>query len=515
MHELGLERAVDEVQGAFDRALAAFRPEVRVRSEGHVRSVADGVLCIAGLREAALDDVLLVDERERALVLGLERDEVHAVLLDDVRGVREGARVRESGEIAEIPVGDPLFGRVIDPLGAPIDGAGPLALTAKRPLHREAPQISERSYIRRPLYTGVLAIDAMFPIGRGQRELLLGDQGTGKTSLALDILLRQTSTGVVGIYVAVGRKRSEIARVARTLFADGGSFVVVAAPEDTSPGMRYLAPYAGCAIGEFVMERGGDAVIVYDDLSAHAIAWRELSLLMRRPPGREAYPGDIFYQHSRLLERATQLSAERGGGSLTALPIAQLESGRLSAYIPTNLISITDGQIVFSHALFASGQKPAIDAALSVSRVGGKAQPQAIATLARHLRLDFAAFLELEAFSRLASHLDPVAERRLETGRRIRTLLRGRRLCPLPLLDEVAILALVASPDLLLSIPQSSLGELGETLAMRLRAVEPALCERIETEAVLSDADRRALLAAVAGLLQHDTVEPLPREGRP
>ena len=325
----------------------------------------------------------------------------------------------------------------MDPLGRPLDGQ-PLTLRGSvQPLERRAPRIHERAAVHRPLYTGVLPIDAMFPIGRGQRELIVGDEGTGKTSIGLDVILRQASTDVVGVYVAIGRRRAETWQAVEALRAGGGRWVVVAAPGDVSPGMRYLAPYAGCAIAEYFMDRGEHALVVYDDLTSHAVAWRELALLLRRPPGREAFPGDVFYLRSRLLERATQLSPERGGGSLTALPIARLESGRLSAYLPTNLISITDGQVVLSQPLFASGQLPAIDAGLSVSRVGGKAQPQAFRDLAGRLRLEYASFLELEAFSRIGARLEETVERRLARGRRLRALLRQPRLSPYGVFAEL------------------------------------------------------------------------------
>ena len=497
MVDISMPEVIHEVVSGLDRAMDRFSPTIAVYEEGRVHSVHDGVARVSGLSSVGMDELVYLGDREPGMVLGLDRDFAYVALLGMAGRIGEGTRVRATGHGVSLPVGSALHGRVIDALGRPLDDEPLLALPSHVPHFRPAPQIYERAAIRRPLYTGILAIDAMFPIGRGQRELILGDDGTGKTSIALDVLIRQKNTGVVGVYVAIGRRRSEVSRVAEQLKTLGGDFVIVAAPEDTSVGLRYLAPYAGCAVAEYFMDRGRDALVVYDDLTAHAIAWRELSLLMRRPPGREAYPGDIFYQHSRLLERATQLSTERGGGSLTALPLARLESGRLSAYIPTNLISIADGQVVLSQPLFASGQKPAIDAGLSVSRVGGKAQPQAVAGFARRLRLDFAAFLEFESFARLGAQLDAGAERRMSWGRRVRTLLRAPRLRPYSLFDEVVRLALAADPDSLLTLPETGLGEHVEALCTRVSAELSQLRQRVEQHAILPDGDRRLLLTTI------------------
>lgn len=488
-----LHGLVTLVSEALTRSGETLPPWVRVRDEGRVLSVADGVMRIGGLPNAAAEEVLHVGADGRALVLGLEPGVIHAVLLAGSQP-RQGTAVRSVGEIAQVPVGDVLLGRVVDPLGLPLDGGAKPNAHAWRPVHRPAPQIHERAAIRRPLHTGTLAIDAMFPIGRGQRQLIVGDEGTGKTSIALDAMLAQRHTGVICVYVAVGRRRDEVARIQHALANSGVRHVIVAAAADESAGQRYLSPYAGCAMAEAFTERGEDVLVIYDDLSAHAVAWRELSLLMRRPPGREAYPGDIFYQHARLLERATQLSPERGGGSLTALPLAVLESGRIAGYIPTNLISITDGQLVLSQELFAAGDKPAIDARLSVSRVGGKAQPQAISALASKLRLDFAGFLELEAFSRLGTRLEPVAQRRLDQGRRVRRLLRAPRLSPLSLFDEVVRLCWVNAPDLLLPVPEAEVEQVAIDLCQHVAAALPAVVLAVTRDAVLNDADRRAIV---------------------
>ncbi|MCC6903392.1 MAG: F0F1 ATP synthase subunit alpha [Polyangiaceae bacterium] len=493
-----LERQVERVDGLMGRAASEFRSEVIVREEGRVESMGDGVLAISGLPGAAAEEVLAVGARGSALVLGLTGSTIEAIALHEGERMAVGASVRSTGRRATLGVGDPLLGRVVDPLGRPLDGL-PLGGTLKpAPLERPAPALHERTAVHTPLYTGVLAIDAMFPIGRGQRELILGEEGTGKTSLALDAMLRQLTTDVVCVYVAIGRRRSETWQVVELLRSRAGRFVVVSAPEDTTAGLRYLAPYAGTAVAEHFMYRGENALVVYDDLTAHANAWRELSLLLRRPPGREAFPGDVFYLHSRLLERAAQLSSDRGGGSLTALPIAVLEGGRLTAYIPTNLISITDGQLVTSRALFSAGHKPAIDAGLSVSRVGAKAQPQAMRELAGRLRLDYAAFLELEAFSRLGTRLEPAAERRIEIGRRVRRLLGARRLSPLCLFDEVVRLVLAAEHDLLLAIPEHDVVRVSGDVAVGVRAAHPGLVERIEREAALGERERGVLTQQIA-----------------
>jgi F-type H+-transporting ATPase subunit alpha len=469
----------DRVRGALRLALDETPDLVRRREEGRVIAARDGVLDVSGLPGAAADGLIEVAGEVPALVLGLDKDRVRAVALDDTREVTVGARARLLSGQVSVPVSESLFRRVIDPLGRPLDGLPLEGRQTLMPLDSPAPGIAERASVHRPLYTGVLAIDAMFPIGRGQRELIIGNEGTGKTSLVLDVILRQANTDVVCVYVAVGRRRTETWRIAEEL-SDAGRWIIVAAPEDNSPALRHLAPYAGCAVAEYFVERGEHALVVYDDLTAHAVAWRELSLLLGRPPGREAFPGDIFYQHSRLLERATQLSAERGGGSLTALPLARLESGRLDAYIPTNLISITDGQVVLSEPLFAAGQKPPVDAGLSVSRVGGRAQPQAFRELAGRLRLEYAGFLELETFARLSSRLEAGVQKRLAWGRRVRRLLRARRLEPLGVFDEVVRLALATDRDLLLQLREEDVRRAASDVTATLRREQPEVAASLE-----------------------------------
>lgn len=500
-------RAIADIDAAFARGLARFKPRIRVLEEGRVVAIGDGVATIAGLPKVEAEELIRIGRDATALVLGLEKDRVQAVVLDDVHRVARGTRVRRTGRRASIDVGPELLGRVVDPLGRALDGRLLEPIGSPMPLERDAPGVHERAVVHQPLYTGLLAIDAMLPIGRGQRELILGDEGTGKTSIAMDALLRQATTDVVGVYVAIGR-RAETWRAVDALRKAGGRWVIVAAPEDTSPGLRYLAPYAGCAIAEYFMDRGEHTLVVYDDLTSHAVAWRELSLLMRRPPGREAFPGDVFYLHARLLERATQLSPERGGGSLTALPIARLESGRLSAYLPTNLISITDGQIVLSRTLHATGQLPAIDVGLSVSRIGAKAQPQAFRELARELRLDYATFLELEVFSRIGARLEEGVERRLAIGRRQRTLLRQTKGSPRGVFGTVVQLAWASTPELLLRTPLGAIASTSARLEAEVASIEPDLARRVERDPRLSTKEVERLRATLGAIIARLHPEP-------
>ena len=497
----GLVERAQAAAAALLRASLAHRPEARWREEGRVVSSVDGVLQVAGLPGARMEELLRVG-RSHAQVVGLSARRIEAIALDDAFQVAVGERVERTGEGVVLPGGSAVLGRVLDPLGRPLDG-GPAPRTALRvPLERPTPRIHERAAVHLPLLTGALVVDALFPIGRGQRELLLGDEGTGKTALALDALLAQRGGDVIGVWVAIGRRRSEVAQVVEALRSGGGRWVVVAAPEDASPGLRFLAPYAGCALGESFAWRGEHALVVFDHLTAHAVAWREVSLLLGRAAGREAFPGDVFHIHARLLERAAQLAPELGGGSLTALPIALTESGRVSGYIPTNLISITDGQLIFSQHLFAAGQKPAIDAGLSVSRIGARAQPQAMRELAAGLRLEYAAFLELEAFSRLGTRLEPEAQRRIEVGRRLRALLRAPRLEPLPWFDQVVRLVLARSTGLLASIPEAHLGELVRELVEAVRREHPGIARRVEGDGVLAEEDRQRLAEALAARVE-------------
>lgn len=436
------------------KEIAGIAPSNAVRDVGIVAEASDGIVRITGLEHAMSQELLSIEntsgENISALVFNLEEDSIGAVLLDSETGVAAGSRARSTGRVLSLPVGKFLIGRVIDPLGRPLDGKGILFLPNEEreeyPLERTAPSVVERESVKAPLHTGITAIDAMIPIGRGQRELIIGDRQTGKTSIVLDTILNQhPSRGekpVTCIYVAVGQKQSKIAATQRMLEAAGALeyTVIVAAPASAPASLQYLAPYAGAAIGEFFMEQGGDALVIFDDLSKHAVAYRQLSLLLKRPPGREAYPGDIFYVHSRLLERAAKLNKERGGGSLTALPIIETQLGDVSAYIPTNVISITDGQIYLESALFYQGIRPAVNVGLSVSRVGSSAQTKAMKRVAGKLRLELAQFRELAAFAQFASDLDERTRERLERGKLLTEILKQPDRSPRPLTEEVLTL---------------------------------------------------------------------------
>ena len=484
-----LRREATQAGAALVDAAARYVVRISARDDGRVVAIQDGVLSIRGLPGVGYEEVVRVGDGHRALVLGLRPSVVQAAALDPVSLMHEGDQVRSTGARATVPVGEALLGRVIDPLGRPLDGA-PLPGTLRHmPMERSAPPIHARAAVHRPLYTGTLAVDAMFPIGRGQWELILGDEGTGKTSLALSAMLRQRVDDVTSVYVAIGRRRADVWRMVEALKKGGGRWIIVAAFEDASPALRTLAPYAGTSVAEHFRDHGEHALVVYDELTAHAVAWRELCLLLGRPPGREAYPGDVLYLHSRLLERSTQLNSDLGAGSLTALPIATTEDGRLSAYVPTNLIAITDGQLVLSRTLFVAGERPAIDAGLSVSRVGGKAQAQAFRRLAGKLRLDYAAFLELESFSRVGTRLEATARLRLDLGRRLRILLRAPRLETLGIFDELARLALASRGDVLMRIPEDAVQAFAATLPDALRAQDAPLAGRLDAEAALSDVD--------------------------
>lgn len=497
-----LLRAVEQAGAALTAASGAYVPQVARRERGRVVAVRDGVLRICGLPGARAEELLWVGDNVPAVVLDLAPGTLLAAALAEPQRVREGDAVEATGRELCVPVGPELLGRVVDPLGFPLDGLPTPRCAAMESVERAAPPIAARAAVREPLSTGLLAIDAMFPIGRGQRELILGDKGSGRTTVALTALLRQAAADVVGLYVAIGRRRAEVWRVVDRLAACGGRWIVVSAPDDAPAGARYLAAFSATTMAEYFRDRGGHALVVYDDLSAHAVAWRELSLLLGRPPGREAFPGDVFYLHARLLERATQLAPERGGGSLTALPIATTEDGRLSAYIPTNLISITDGQLVLSSRLFAAGQKPAVDAGLSVSRVGSRAQPPAIRRLAGRLRLDYASYLELEAFSRVGARLEASAQRRLDVGERQRQLLRAAALQPLSALEALVRLALASDADALLRIPTAEVGPIAEQLAAEVRRAQPDLAGRLEavTASQADDLDLRASVQQAVAL---------------
>ncbi|WP_108663733.1 F0F1 ATP synthase subunit alpha [Acuticoccus kandeliae] len=432
-----LERAKARVE-ATDLAPAAA--EV-----GRVESAADGIALVSGLPGVRLDELVHFAGGEVGFATSLDTDTVGCVLLDDAVGVVAGASVTRTGEVVRVPVGPDLLGRVVDPLGRPLDGGGEIAAHEFLPIERPAPTIAERDFVTEPVETGLLIVDAMFALGRGQRELIVGDRAIGKTALAIDTIINQRGSDMISVYVAVGQKSSTIARAIEAVRRHGKPerTIFVVAEASSAPGLQWIAPFAGFTMAEYFRDQGGHALVVVDDLTKHAATHREIALLTRQPPGREAYPGDIFYVHARLLERAAKLSAEKGGGSLTALPIAELDAGNLSAYIPTNLISITDGQIVLDAALFRAGQKPAVDVGRSVSRVGGKTQAPALREAAHALRLDYAQFLEVEMFTRFGAVTDPRVKERIERGRRIRAVLAQAQYAPLRLVDEVALVRAV------------------------------------------------------------------------
>jgi F-type H+-transporting ATPase subunit alpha len=444
----------DFIIESLRKRLAEASVEAAVERVGTVVEVGDGIVRMSGLTEAMASEMLEFEgkdgERTVGVALNLEDETVGAIVLGEAAGIKEGDTVRSTGRILSIPVSDAIVGRTVDPLGRPIDGKGPLKGGVDMPIEKVAPGVVTREPVGVPLQTGIKAIDAMIPIGRGQRELIIGDRQTGKTAIAIDAIINQKGTGVICVYVAVGQKESKVARLRAKLEEAGamGHTVIVVAGASDPASLSYIAPYAGAAIGEYFMSQGKDALVVYDDLSKHAWAYRQISLLLRRPPGREAYPGDVFYLHSRLLERAARLNEEHGGGSLTALPIIETQAGDVSAYIPTNVISITDGQIYLETDLFYRGIRPAVNAGLSVSRVGGAAQTKIMKKVAGKLRLDLAQFRELEAFAQFATDLDEATRRQIERGRRTVEVLKQPQYRPMPFEHQAAVIYAVTNGHL-------------------------------------------------------------------
>jgi F-type H+-transporting ATPase subunit alpha len=437
-----MEIRADEITRILREQLGDFEAGIDVAEMGTVLSVGDGIARISGLERCMAGELLELPHGVMGLALNLEEDSVGCVLFGETDAIKQGDEVRRTGRIMSVPAGEAMRGRVVNPLGQPLDGRGPIETTEIMPLERLAPGVVHRQPVKEPLQTGLKAIDAMVPIGRGQRELIIGDRQTGKTAIALDTIINQKGKGVVCIYVAIGQKQSTIAQVVAILEEFGAmehTIVVAAAASEPAP-FLYIAPYAGCAIGEFFRDRKQHALCVYDDLSKHAAAYREISLLLRRPPGREAYPGDVFYLHSRLLERAAKLNEERGGGSLTALPVIETQAGDISAYIPTNVISITDGQIFLESDLFHSGIRPAINVGNSVSRVGGNAQVKGMKTVAGRLRLDLAQYREMAAFSMFASDLDKSTQALLARGKRTTEILKQDQYRPLPVEKQIVVI---------------------------------------------------------------------------
>lgn len=432
----------EEITSIIKREIEKYEKQIKTVDSGTIIQVGDGVSRVYGLDDCMGGELLEFPNDVYGMALNLEQDNVGCVLLGSEEGIKEGDIVKGTGKIVEIPVGEALIGRVVNALGLPIDGKGPANTTETRPIEIPAPSIIDRSSVNEPLQTGIKAIDSMIPIGRGQRELIIGDRQTGKTAIGIDTIINQKGKDVICIYVAIGQKQSTVAHIVNT-FTEMGAMdytIVVAATASESAPLQYLAPYAGCTIGEYFMNKGKDVLIIYDDLSKHAVAYRAMSLLLKRPPGREAYPGDVFYIHSRLLERAAKLSKELGGGSLTALPIIETQAGDVTAYIPTNVISITDGQIFLESDLFNAGQRPAVNAGISVSRVGGNAQIKAMKQVSGTLRLELAQYRELEAFAQFGSDLDADSSRRLEKGKRLVEVLKQDQYSPIEVGKQIIIL---------------------------------------------------------------------------
>jgi len=468
---------------------------------GRVEEIADGVAMISGLPDVRLDELLRFDTGPFGFAQVLEPDRIGCVLLDSARALQAGDAVRGTGDVVRAPVGPGLLGRIVDPLGRPLDGKGPITAEAALPVERDAPGIIERDLVINPVQTGVLVVDTLFALGRGQRELIIGDPATGKTTLAVDTIIAQRDTDIICIYVAVGQKTSAVRRAVdalQTHAAFDRCIVVVAGPA-TPPGLQWIAPFAGMTMAEHFRDKGQHALIVIDDLSKHAATHREIALLTRQSPGREAYPGDVFYVHARLLERAAKLSVAKGSGSLTALPIAQTEAGNLSAYIPTNLISITDGQIVLDSRLFQEGQKPAVDVGVSVSRVGGKTQAPALRDAAKSLRLDYAQFLEMEVFTRFGGTIEPRVQAKLTRGARLRAVLRQNQHTPMRLGEEVA-LVLAVQEGLLDALSPEQVATFRTDLAKALETGAPEVLREVETTGKLAEADAAALLAVLRKL---------------
>jgi len=437
-----MEIKADEISKIIRQEIEGFSTGIDLSEVGTVLSVGDGIARLYGLERAMSGELLELPHGVFGIALNLEEESVGAVLLGETSKIKEGDEARRTGKLMQVPVGDAMAGRVVNALGQPLDGKGPIATNESMPIERLAPGVVERRPVKEPLQTGIKAIDAMIPIGRGQRELIIGDRQTGKTAVALDTIINQKGTGVVCIYVAIGQKKSTVAQVVRTLEEYGAMdhSIIVSASASEPATMQYVAPYAGCALGEYFRDRGKHALVIYDDLSKHAAAYREISLLLRRPPGREAFPGDVFYLHSRLLERAAKLSDKLGGGSLTALPIIETQAGDISAYIPTNVISITDGQIFLEADLFYSGVRPAINVGLSVSRVGGNAQIKAMKQIAGTLRLDLAQFRELAAFAQFGSDLDKATRDQLARGGRLVEILKQGQYQPVSIEKQIVII---------------------------------------------------------------------------
>ncbi len=478
----------DEIAGILKQQIANFKQQVHEDQVGTVIQVGDNIARIYGLRSVQMSELVEFSNGLYGIAMNLEEDNVGVVIMGSDVSIKEGDRVKRTGRIISVPVGMATVGRVVNALGQPIDDKGPIDTKQYRTLENVAPTVIERQPVKQALQTGIKAIDALIPIGKGQRELIIGDRGTGKTAIALDAIVNQKGQNVFCIYVAIGQKTSTIASVMQTLSEFGAMeyTTIVAASSNEPATLKYIAPYAGCAMGEHLMYEGKDVLIIYDDLSKHAVAYREISLLLRRPPGREAYPGDIFFLHSRLLERAAKLSDEKGGGSLTALPVIETQAGDVSAYIPTNLISITDGQIYLQSGLFHQGIRPAVDVGLSVSRVGGSAQIKAMRSVAGPLKLDLAQYRALAAFAKLGSDLDKSTQMQLARGEKLTELLKQPQYQPQPVEDQVMTL-FAATKGFVLDVPTERLAEWNRQFLTFMREKHPEVGKAIVESKVLSD----------------------------
>ena len=513
------EITAQSIDEALKKQLEQLNVSVESREVGTVIQVGDGIARVDGLRDAMAGELLeFIGEGGKTvygLAQNLEEDEVGAVLLGDVTAIKENDQVRTTGRIVEVPAGKAMLGRVVNPLGQPIDGKGPIKAEGTRPVEFKAPGVISRQPVNEPMQTGILAIDSMVPIGRGQRELIIGDRQTGKTAIAIDAIINQKDQDMICIYVAIGQKASTVAGVVETLERHGAmkNTIIVAATASDSAPLQYIAPMAGAAMGEYFVYNGEDGkpagpenkgravLIVYDDLSKHAVAYRQMSLTLRRPPGREAYPGDVFYLHSRLLERAVKMSDENGGGSMTALPIIETQAGDVSAYIPTNVISITDGQIFLQTDLFFQGQRPAVDVGISVSRVGGSAQIKAMKQVAGSLRLDLASYRELQAFTQFGSDLDKATQDQLTRGSHMTELLKQGRYNPMPVAEQV-IAIFAGNQGFLDDLPLDAVVRFRTEMLASIRASKPEIIETINTEKKLTDATETALKEAIAAFKQ-------------
>jgi F-type H+-transporting ATPase subunit alpha len=497
---------VEDITERIKHEIEAFQAPVEVVNVGYVLEVGDGIARVSGLADVMVSELLEFPGGIMGTVLNLEEDNVGVVLLGEYTEIEEGDVVRSTGRIASVPVGNSLIGRAVNALGQPVDGKGPVQANKYLPIERIAPGVVYRQNVDTPVQTGIKAIDSMIPIGRGQRELIIGDRQTGKSALAIDTIINQKGKDLICIYVAIGQKLAQVAQVVATLDRSGAmdhTIVVMAGASDPAA-LQYIAPYTGCAMGEYFMEDGRDALVVYDDLTKHAWAYRQISLLLRRPPGREAYPGDVFYLHSRLLERAARMHKDYGGGSLTALPIIETQAGDVSAYIPTNVISITDGQIYLESDLFYAGIRPAVNVGISVSRVGGDAQVRAMRKVAGRLRLELASYRELAAFAQFGSDLDRATRAQLERGQRLTELLKQPQYSPMPLEEQVIAIFAVTN-GFADDLPVDKIKEFEHGLLQFMRTVHPEIGQAIIDTGDLSDQVRELLLATIADYKQTAT----------